>query len=502
MTQARSIARHFPDYGWAWPSGSLDQLLKAVLLADVDTANRLARRWLDARDIGNASFAEHRLLAALAERHGKQLASHPAYPRISGLQKMLWSRSRLTYREARPVLVALSDAGCSVMLLKGASRVAISAAAQRGRVSHDIDILVRPDKIADALDLMLVAGWKASTGAGPLYLRTRIASLRALNFYKGAHGDLDIHQSAYHPSQVSFDDDQALWRRAVEARLEGVEVLVPSAADRIALAIGHSALDAHAHSDWLVDIDATVRCGDVDWSVLVGILEARRLFVPAAVCLSYLNNQIGTPVPENTLAAVIDQADRSGPVSRASILEAKPRGDFGVLTGLARGVVKQVRLSRGTFPRQGPKDIIWRARAKRARLSGNEPAAMPVSRLQIPAHIKRDQPVPVEITVGIVAPGHGRRLEFELSTETRHLARLRYRKLPGSPGARELRFRGTIELDNTVAQLTLEARPSRHFRNWDNPEDVARYGVIPFRLIGARMGTIEMLGAEDFHDAK
>lgn len=502
MKQARAIARRFPDYGWAWPTGGLDQLLKAVLLSDNDAAERLGLQWLDDHDINDASFAEHRLLAALAERHGRRLSSHPAYPRMAGLQKMLWSRSRLTYREARPVLEALSHAGRPVMLLKGASRVAIDAASQRGRVSHDIDILVRPHDMADALDLLLAAGWKASTGAGPLYLKTRAASLRALNFYKGAQGDLDLHQNAYHPSQASFEDDEALWRRAVQARLEGVELLVPSPADRIALAIGHSGLDAHAHSDWLGDIDSAIRRGNVDWSVLTGILRARRLFVPAAVSLSYLSREIGTPVPEDALAEVVDCADRTGPLSRASIVEAKPRSDFGLFSGIARGVAKQVRLSRGKFPRQGPKDIVWRARPKRAKPLGKEPLALTVCKLDIPAGVSRGDRVSVEIIVRIVVPRHGRRIEFELSTETRHIARLRYRKLVGGSGSRELGFSGSIELDDTTAQLTLEARPSRHFRNWDNPEDVARYGIIPFTVIGAKIGPLEMREAEGFHRAR
>ena len=492
MKHARAIARRFPDYGWAWPSGSLDQLLKAVLLPDGSTAERLALQWLDEHDINDASFAEQRLLAALAERHGRQLASHPAYPRMSGQQKLLWSRSRLTYREARPILAALSEAGRPAMLLKGASRVAVDAAAQRGRVSHDIDILVRPHDMADTLDLMIAAGWKPSTGVGPLYLKTRTASLRALNFYKGAHGDLDLHQSAYHPSQASLDDDEALWRRAQEARLEGVGVLVPSPADRIAVAIGHSGLDAHAHSDWLVDIDAAVRRGDVDWSVFVDILGARRLFVPAAVCLSYLVRQIGTQVPEDALAEVICRADRSGLVSQASILEAKPRSDFGLVAGMARGVVKQVRLSRGKFQRLGPRDIVWRARAKRVKLSGNEPVLMTVTSFRIPTEIKRDQQISVEITVRMIVPGRGRRLEFELSTETRHLARLRYRKLAGGAGALELRFRGLIDLDVSAALLTLEARPSRHFRSWDNPDAVARYAMLPFTVVDARIANLPM----------
>ena len=488
MKQARPIGRRFPDYGWAWPSASLDQLLKAVLLSNDEAAARLALGWLDSNDIDSASFGEHRLLAALAERHGKRLASHPAYPRMAGLQKMLWSRSRLAYREAQPILAALGEAGCPVLLLKGASRIALDAAAQRGRMSHDIDILVRPESMRDALDLFLAGGWQGSTGAGPLHLKARIAAFRALNFFKGSYGDLDLHQYAYHPSQAAPEDDEGLWRRAERARLVGVDLLVPSPADRIVLAIGHSGLDAHAHSDWLVDIDWTVRRGDVDWNVLLDILRARRLFVPAAVSLSYLGREVGTPIPDNILNRIIDGADRSGLLGRVSILEAKPRREFGFCSGLARGLAKQLRLWRGVLPKQGPKDVVWRARSGRTKPEAREQIASTACALRVPAEIARNQPVPVMIGIRIVVPDQRRRFEFELSTEKHHLARLTYRKLDRSSGVRELRFSGTVEVDAAAEKLTLEARPSRHFRNWDTPEDVARYGPAPFTLISATLG--------------
>ena len=65
----RQVSRSFPDHGWAWPDGGLDQLLKAALLAD-DAALILAENWLADHDIETAGFREHRLLAAIAHRFG------------------------------------------------------------------------------------------------------------------------------------------------------------------------------------------------------------------------------------------------------------------------------------------------------------------------------------------------------------------------------------------------------------------------------------------------
>src|SRR6188472_3432910 len=134
----RHIGRRFPDYGWSWPTGKLDQLLKAALLPDKEAACQHAARWLDENDIDLVSFREHRLLAAISDRFGRKLAAHPAYPRLVGLQKMLWTKSRMAMREAEPALQAMADGGADIMLIKGASRVALNASAQRGRVAHDI----------------------------------------------------------------------------------------------------------------------------------------------------------------------------------------------------------------------------------------------------------------------------------------------------------------------------------------------------------------------------
>src|SRR5215212_329928 len=106
----RRVSRHFPDYGWAWPHGDHDRLLRAVLLADDRLALLEARRWLDSHDIDAASFREHRLLASVAERFGKTIAGHHSYPRLIGLQRQLWTRSQLAIGEAQNTLAALARA--------------------------------------------------------------------------------------------------------------------------------------------------------------------------------------------------------------------------------------------------------------------------------------------------------------------------------------------------------------------------------------------------------
>ena len=155
----RIISRRFPDYGWAWPVGRLDQLLKAALLRDESASLQLACAYLDENDIDLVSSREHRLLAAIGDRFGNRLAGHPTYARLAGLQKMLWTRSRLAMHEAAPALKLMAGPQRNVMLFKGAGRIAVDPAAQRGRVAHDIDVLVRPKDVRAAFEVLRDNGY-------------------------------------------------------------------------------------------------------------------------------------------------------------------------------------------------------------------------------------------------------------------------------------------------------------------------------------------------------
>jgi len=380
-------------------------------------------------------------------------------------------------------LKAMVDAGCQVMLIKGASRIALDAAAQRGRVAHDIDLLVRPQDMQPAFDVLRDRDWQIATGVSPHYLRTRLASLRSMNFFKGNFGDIDLHQLAYDGSQQSAEDDLAIWRRAVPAVFSGVDVFVPSPADRIALAIGHGGLDAHTHSDWLVDSAVAIHGGDVDWDVFGDIVARRGLAVAAAVALSYLALVIGILVPEAVLLQTVEMADRAGLAGWSSVLQAKPRTDFGGLTWLSRGFAKQLRLKRkkGRL-RQAEPDVVWRGK----------PARRTAERPQTPFTLSQPLPSPetagemmLDVTVRIVLPPVRRRIEMEINGAALHVARLRSMVISRAGGERVLRFRGKVKPDGLGQKLTIEARPSRQFRTWDNAAAVATYGALPFQLISA-----------------
>lgn len=470
----RRVSRRFPDYGWAWPRGDLDLLLKAIVHDDDMQALKMGLAWLAARDLDEASFSEHRLLAALADRFGRQLSSSPAWPRLVGLQRHLWTRSRLSLRDATSALQALSHAGIGFMVIKGASRVALDPGAQRGRVAHDIDIVVGRQNMGTAIAVLLEEGWVAASGAGRLRLEHEADRLRALNFFKGDFGDIDLHAVAYHVEQLDAADEERLWARSVPIIFAGVEARAPSAADRLALAIAHGALDAHRHSDWLVDIASCLRHGQVDWPDLLRTLSDRQLQIPAASALSYLAQETSCPIPPEALGVVLRMADGEGLRKRVPLIECKPRQDIGRVAELLRGIVKEIRLSRRRRGERHGRTDIWSSRIRRATPTTDEPILLAEFPVEVHGRTR------IELSFTIKMPAKSRQMVWELSTDTQHLALLRYRPLRGGRGNSRLSFTGEVTLGPEDNRILLCARPLAPGRPVEVVEDMLPRAEVPF----------------------
>jgi hypothetical protein len=482
---SRPVSRGFPDYGWAWPRGSLDQLLRAALLPDESAALTVAGDWLERHDIDSAGFREHRLLATISHRFGKALAGHPAYPRLLGLRRQLWTKSRMAAREAEPALRAIAAAGIPILLIKGAARIARDADTETGRVAHDIDIVVHPDDLGRAFAELLRLGWRASSGASEQYLATQLQSIQSLNCFAGPYGDIDLHRDAF-PSLREDRDEERVWAKADRASFHGIPVLVPSRPDQAALAIAHGCLAAHVHSDWIVDCVDAISAEAFSWDAFAAIIATRRMSVPATIVLSYLAQELTIDVPAGLLARETAEADRSGYAERIGVLlQAKPRTDMSRLLNAARWVAKKRRMRRERLSRAiAMPQPSFRGREFRRARPAPEGGFATSHELSLAGGAGRTANARLAVEVEVEAPRRARRIELEINGLTRHVARLRFRCLRGRDTALLLRFEGRAGLDRGDLPLRIESRPLRQIRDWESAEDAAPYRALRFRLLG------------------
>jgi len=79
-----------------------------------------------------------------------------------------------------------------------------------------------------------------------------------------------------------------------------------------------------------------------------------------------------------------------------------------------------------------------------------------------------------------------RRIEFELNTAQRHVARVKHRKWTRRGRSLQLRFQVPVSLQSDEPELTLEAVPGRGLRANAPPALVDRYGELPFQVVQLR----------------
>lgn len=461
---------------WAFPRGAHHQLLQAVLAQDQATALAAARAWLSANDIDGATFREHRLLASMAQRFGRELAGHPAFPRLAGLSRHLWARAQMARQATLPALAAL--AGCMpVMLIKGIARAALDPAASRGRISHDVDVLVPAGRLGEAIDLLVAAGWEPDQTASAQRLRAQAGWLRAVNLYHGRVGDIDLHQRAYRGIHQSADDDQALWQRALPVRFHGLGLWVPAAADRAAMAIMHGAPEGHAHSDWLVDLALALQDPGFDPAPFERVLAERRLEVLAEPCLAYLRDAAGPSLEAAQLARIAMRARRRPLARLAALAAATPVQQRGPLARLVRVVLRPQRrqLTHDPMPAEAPGCTCVHGRRLRTLPPGQAAGATRQSLGARPERVLR-----LVLRVGF--DGLRRRAEFELNTAQGHVARLSFRNLRRAPHTAELQFEVTLPEAARAQVLELSARPAGALRPCEDEAARRLRAPLPFTV--------------------
>ncbi len=477
MTLAfNASARRFPRIAWAWPDGGLHDLLTAAICPDDAVALNAFGNWLSHTDLDDATFAEHRLLAAITSRFGERLADRPEYARLCGLQRLNWTRSRLAVRATMPVLQQMVEAGLRPVLLKGAARVALEPSEQKARTSYDVDLLLSDSDFNAAFEILAADGWQSTRGESAMGLRARISSVRARNFKKGQFGDVDIHRRGYHDANSNSICDREVFEDLSGVDFYGVPLFVPGPEERLAMAIGHGCVDGHAHSDWLVDASRILLRETVDWEKFMFIVRSRKLGGQGAVAFSYLHHALGVPMPESVVERVCGRSGFASPSQVASVLLAKDSATLSKSQRVLRKIIAEARKARYSG-RDRSRDVpVFRAVTRRARgvveCAGREQLVETTDALG-PGRSKMD------ISISFEAPRMRRRVEFELTGSNRTVCHLQSYYPRVTDGRVTVRFRGVVQLHEDDLPLRVSAVAGKILQSAAIEEE-RKYGPVKF----------------------
>ena len=248
-------------------------------------------------DIDAVDNGSHRLLPLAYRNLGRLLAGDPDADRLKGVYRHCWAGNQLALKVARRGIDSLIAAGLDVLVLKGGALIGSAYRDMGARpLGNDVDVAVRPERIADAVATLEAAGLEP---AEPEPLRV-LDVHHSLGFLDAEEHEIDLHRGMLWRSGL----DDEFWRGAIPAEVGGAAVLILCPTDQLLHVCVHGAgWNPVPPFRWVADSFKILEAagGDIDWDRLIEMADRGHLSLPLHGALSYLAVEMGAGVPETVL---------------------------------------------------------------------------------------------------------------------------------------------------------------------------------------------------------
>jgi hypothetical protein len=280
-------------------------------------------------------------IACLAEAQ-RVLDDIPAAPRahLQSARVLAAAQHEEVRREVRHVAAALRPLEVPIVLLKGAAYVMAGRGAALGRLFSDIDILVPKERIAEVEGALMMRGWMTThhSAYDQRYYREWMHELPPLQHIR-RQTTLDVHHAILPLTARLQPDPAKLMAASVAIEGDGGALRVLAPCDMILHGMAHLLHNedlSHGLRD-LSDFDLLLREHGTEpgfWPALIARAVELQLSRPLYYGLRHARRLLGTPIPEDALAAT-RRAAPATPLKRlmhaawsrglASSLESKTR---------------------------------------------------------------------------------------------------------------------------------------------------------------------------------
>lgn len=216
----------------------------------------------------------------------------------------------------------LDDAGIASMVIKGPALAVQTAGDPAARGAGDIDLLIHPDRVAEAHDLLLASGWTLRPGydvvPGTWAWRHVMGAFNAFT-YDGPGSAVDLHWRL-DPTLDALPTFAEAWDRRVRVDLGGVKVDTLCHDDLLPHTSLHAAKDSWRWMRSLVDVHR-IAANPLTWDRSLETAPLRRLEISTLAVTRFI---VGLPgcVPAQVLAQ-LDQVPASV-LTRAALAQDRP----------------------------------------------------------------------------------------------------------------------------------------------------------------------------------
>ncbi len=283
--------------GW-WPSRSQELLLQAALLQG-RAAIEAWEAWRSGVDIDRLDRGSHRLLPLLYRNLHAQGVDHPLLGTLRGVYRYTWYRNQILFSQMTPVLRSLHEAGIETLLLKGVALVHLFYQDCGLRPMADFDVLVRGDRVAEALDIVTRLGWTPKGWSRERLTTRRLAMQQGLAFKDAGGREMDLHWHVLAQClQADADDD--FWDGSTASEIEGIPVRTLNVTDHLLHVCVHGAATNPAPPiRWAADAAVILKhsAPTIDWNRLIEQARKRHVVLLLRDALGCLRDVLDAPVP-------------------------------------------------------------------------------------------------------------------------------------------------------------------------------------------------------------
>jgi hypothetical protein len=251
-------------------------------------------------------------------------------------------RNQLLAEELARLLGLLGEAGIPVIPLKGVTLAQSLYGDAASRVCADIDILVPPTNVTQALGLILASGYRDD-------FRDRFFSKLALRH--GRHYNLvrdnrdaslllEVHWQLVQHSSRDDDAVKDLWAEARPQTFFGVPAFSLTPEWEFLYLSIHATDHEWRSLKWLVDIHQIASCGLVDWQNVMEKADELEIVPAIRQTLAACSLHLETPLPANCSPVSLPAGVRLFPNMRVPAGDAKSAFAFSHLRLLKRPLDK------------------------------------------------------------------------------------------------------------------------------------------------------------------
>jgi hypothetical protein len=208
-------------------------------------------------------------------------------------------RNKLLAEELARLLGLLGEAGIRVIPLKGITLAESLYGDAALRVCADIDILVPPDNVTQALDLILASGYRDEL-SDPFFSRVILRHGRHYNLVREDRGIsflLELHWILVQHSSKNDDAVNDLWAEACPQTFFGVPALSLTPEWEFLYLSIHATDHEWRSLKWLVDIHQIASSGLVDWQKAMEKAERFEIDLAIRQTLAATSLLLETPLP-------------------------------------------------------------------------------------------------------------------------------------------------------------------------------------------------------------